>query len=231
MEDYHITTDNIYNIDKKGFVIGLGSVVKRIMAIKVYKSGRVKQAVQDGNREFITLIAYVNALGKAGIPTLLYQSKTGDLQDTWIEDLEANDKAYFGSSANGWSNKAFGLKWLQEVFKPNTRPQSSRTWRLLIFDGHSSHVNLQFINWAFNHKILLLVLPPHSTHKLQPLDASLFGLLAIEYQVQLNTWLQKLLGILRFTKHNFWKLFWAAWKKSFAENQEAVQGAFQCTGI
>ena len=71
------------------------------MSRKAYESGRVRQAVQDGNREFITLIGYVNALGKVGILTLLYAGESGDLQDSWVEDLEDGDEAFFGSSKNG----------------------------------------------------------------------------------------------------------------------------------
>lgn len=63
-------------------MIGIGSAIKRIMSKKAYVSGRVRQAVQDGSCEFLTLIAYVNALSKAGIPSLLYKGDSGDLQDT-----------------------------------------------------------------------------------------------------------------------------------------------------
>lgn len=72
------------------------------MSIEAYKSGRVRQAVQDGNREFITLMAYVSAFGKAGSPTLIYKGESRDLQDTWLEEFdESVDQAVFGTSENG----------------------------------------------------------------------------------------------------------------------------------
>ena len=37
IEKYHLTADNIYNIDEKGFVIGLGSKVRRIMSREAYE--------------------------------------------------------------------------------------------------------------------------------------------------------------------------------------------------
>jgi len=115
------------------------------MSREAYEQGRVRQSAQDGNREFITLIACVSALGIAIPATLLYKGKSRDLQDTWVEELEEQDDLFFGSTPNGWTNDAYGLKWLQEVFEPRTRPTSPRTKRLLIVDGHSSHINLRFI--------------------------------------------------------------------------------------
>ena len=47
---------------------------------------------------------------------------------------------------------------------------------LPILDGHSSHETLQFIDLAEKNNIIVLCLPPHTTHKPQPLDVGVFGL-------------------------------------------------------
>lgn len=73
IEDYLITPDNIWNVDEKGFLIGIASKVRRIMTREAYERGRVRQLAQDGNREFITLIACVSAIGKTTPATLLYK--------------------------------------------------------------------------------------------------------------------------------------------------------------
>ena len=73
MEDHGVTADNIWNIDEKGFLIGIGSKMRRIKSREAYEQGRCRQSAQDGNREFITLLACVSALGKTIPPTLLYK--------------------------------------------------------------------------------------------------------------------------------------------------------------
>jgi hypothetical protein len=88
---------------------------------------------------------------------------------------------YIGCLKTSWSNNAFGLLWLQHVFEPYTRRKHGRDRRLLIVDGHLSHVNIAFIEFAITHKILLLVLPPYITHRLQPLNVGIFGPLAQAY--------------------------------------------------
>jgi DDE superfamily endonuclease len=42
-------------------------------------------------------------------------------------------------------------------------------------DGHSSHVTVEFIDHCRKHQIILLRLPPHTSHLCQPLDVGLFG--------------------------------------------------------
>ena len=145
MEEHHVTAENIYNVDEKGFLIGIGSKMWRIMTREAYENGRCRQSTQDGSREFITLIACVSTLGIALPPTLLYKGQSKDLQDTWVQKLGDDENPVFGVTENGWTNDAYGMKWLQEVFEPATRPSRATTKRLLLVDGHSSHVNLRFI--------------------------------------------------------------------------------------
>ena len=45
----------------------------------------------------------------------------------------------------------------------------------VLYDGHSSHVGLDLIETAQADNVHLFVLPPHSSHILQPLDVSIFG--------------------------------------------------------
>ena len=166
------------------------------MTRQAYESGRVNSARQDRSREFISLLAFICADGTAGPPALIYKGASGDLQNTWVGDVTSNDEAYFGSSSTGWSSNDFGLEWLEKVFDPHTREKSKkhRCRRLLIVDGHSSHVNMTFLDTCDKLKILVLILPPHSTHRLQPLDVSLFQPLATAYSRNITDIMQKSRG-------------------------------------
>ena len=210
-------------------MIGYLKVLKRIMSQEAYKSGRVRQAVQDGNREFISLLACVSAIGRRIPATLLYKGESYDLQDTWVEDLGDSDDFFFGASSNGWSNDAFGLQWLTQVFDPATRQIAGRRKRLLLVDGHSSHINMAFINKCWDLNIILLVFPPHSTHRLQPLDVVLFQQLSTAYSNELNAFQNKGLGQISMKKRHFLPLFRSAWQTAFTE--ENIQRAFEKPGI
>jgi len=211
-------------------LIGLTRSTKRIVSREALESGRLLGASQDGSRDFITLIASICADGTHLPPALIYQSESGDLQDSWLEDFDGKkESAYFASSEKGWSNEVLGLQWLEHVFDHNTRRKAARSQRLLILDGHNSHVNLDFIDYADRNRILLAVLPPHSTHRLQPLDIGMFSPLATYYSQEVNEFLSNSGGLTHVTKRQFWAFFREAWKRAFTEKN--VISAWEATGI
>lgn len=72
--------------------------------------------------------------------------------------------------------------------------------RVLILNGYSSHVNDEFIDYAIDYRVRLVISPPHVAHILQPLDVSLFSPLATAYSYQINSLMVCSKGISRFTK-------------------------------
>nr|CCA14821.1 PREDICTED: similar to ENSANGP00000028549 putative [Albugo laibachii Nc14] len=64
------------------------------------------------------------------------------------------------------------VKWL-EHFAANV-PSCVIQPLLLIYDGFASHYSKRIVEKAIEMKIILLLLPPNSTHILQPLDVSVF---------------------------------------------------------
>jgi len=220
----------MYNFDEKGFLIGICRAVKRIVSVKHIRSKKILGANQDGNREFISLLACICADGTAVPPGLIYQGESGDLQDVWLDDFDSSSElAYFGVSKKGWTNEELGMSWLTKIFDRNTKEKAGNSRRLLIVDGHSSHVNIKFINYCDRNRIILAVLPPHSTHRLQPLDVGIFAPLATAYSNGIDKLMHRSLGFSRMTKRMFWPIFRAAW--SDALTMENIRSAFESTGI
>ena len=210
-------------------MIGVIRILKRIMTRDVLESGRITKNAQDGSREFISLLACISAIGKAIPLFLIYKGTNGDLMSGWVEEVDADSGVYFTSSENGWSNNRLGLLWLQKVFQRHTQPSRETQRRLLIVDGHSSYVNMEFIDWADRHKIIICILPPHSTHRLQPLDVGMFGPLSTAYGIKVDRFTHESGGKLGMSKKFFFSMFKRAWDKSFTE--KAIQNAFAKPGI
>ena len=133
------------------------------------------------------------------------------------------------SSPTGWTNNDIGLAWLEQVFDRYTKPKARLRYRLLIVDGHGSHLTLPFIEYCHQKRILLAVLPPHSTQTLQPLDVVCFKPLSSHYASELDDHLQQSQGLSPLSKGDFFSLFWPAWVATFTE--ELVVKAFTATGI
>ena len=228
IETYHITPENIYNWDEKEFIIDRGRKTRRIMSKKTYKTGQITQNSQDGNREFISLLAAVCADGTYVPPALIYQGASQDLQSSWMQDLKEEDEAYFTSSDKGWTCDTLGRTWLRK-FHQDTKNKARNRRRLLILDGHSSHINMQFIQLADSFKILLCILSPHTTHRLQPFDVSLFGPLQQKYLEHLDNFSFDGLGWVSMTKRMFYGIFKQTWRDSFTKTN--IQNDFKKTGV
>jgi hypothetical protein len=167
VERFHILPKNIYNFDEKGFLIGLARKCKRIVAAAQLLMKQLMGASQDGNRENITLMATICADGSRIPPALIYQSEAGLIQDNWLDDFDENGEvAYFAVTQKGWTNENAGLYWLEHVFDRHTKVKAGNHRRLLIVDGHNSHVNMRFINYCDRNHILLAIFSSHSTHRL-----------------------------------------------------------------
>ena len=68
----------------------------------------------------------------------------------------------------------FFTRWFHDIFLPETNNISKGEPRLLIYDGLNSHISYEVARSAVDHNVHLLVLPPHSSHALQPLDVGVF---------------------------------------------------------
>ena len=61
---------------------------------------------------------------------------------------------------------------------------------LLLLDNHQSHINLEVIDYAKNG-VVMLSFPPHCSHKLQPLDRTVYGPFKRYYNNACNSWMQE----------------------------------------
>jgi hypothetical protein len=78
-----------------------------------------------------------------------------------------------GVNPTGWSNENIFTDYLNHFIaceKPCMEDPA-----LLILDSHESHISTAAINVAEENGIVMLTLPPHTSHKLQPLDCTGFG--------------------------------------------------------
>jgi hypothetical protein len=196
---------------------------------EAFEQGRITHAGQDDNREFITPLSCICADATYLPPSLIYKGESGTIQDTWLEDFKEKDSAYISTSPNGWSCNELRANWLINVFNRHTKEKAKNQRRLLIVDGHSSHLNMNFINLCDQRRTLLLVLPPHSTHRLQPLDIACFAPLARYYTNELNQLIGGNLGYNDMSKRLFWKIFSPAWNKVFSSQN--IASAWTKTGL
>lgn len=111
--------------------------------------------------------------------------------------------------------------WLQNDFDPATRDKAAGQYCLLILDGHNSHCIFTFCNYAADNKIIIICLPSHTTHALQPCDAGAFGPLAQSWKHVITFASQSLIAI---KKNNLLHYYHAA--RVEALKLTTIQSAF-----
>jgi hypothetical protein len=101
-------------------------------------------------------------------------------------------------------------------------------FRLLLVDGHGSHEHTDFTYEAFQNKVVVYYLPPHSSHELQPLDISVFSPLKSRYRTALAN-LAQLDGAAPVKKQQFVELYKRA--RSEAMTVPNIIAGFRHAGI
>ncbi|XP_060560427.1 uncharacterized protein LOC132720318 [Ruditapes philippinarum] len=169
-------------------------------------------------------MACVNACGQQMPPMLIAKGKTKRSLHSFNTTASPSGTVWTYQK-NGWITDEIGEQWFDELFLRNCGPERPQ---LLIIDGHSSHESLAIIERAIDENIMLLTLPPHCTHYLQPLDRTVFGPLKRAYNEACSAFMQDH-PLHLVNKWTFPALLKEAW--STALNESNIMSGFRACGI
>jgi hypothetical protein len=122
-------------------------------------------------RWVLAVLGSGNALGTAIPPYFVFVGKR--MRSELLEG--ATPGASRTVRETGWSNSTVFRKYLEEHFMKYVQGRDPSEPLILLYDGHKSQVSLGLIDWAKELNLILFVLPPHTSHILQPLDVGCFG--------------------------------------------------------
>jgi hypothetical protein len=170
VNEYKVQKADIWNMDETGLRVGVGRG-QWVVVPAGQEQGRFTNLIgSHGDTEHISIVEAISANGVTIAPLIIIKGAV--IQARWFSDFQDGDIAV-GVSDSGYSNDLLSFQWLQHWNRLSKKTQQS-TYRLLIIDGYESHLSFQFVRYCETEKIILLRLPPHSTHFLQPLDVVVF---------------------------------------------------------
>ncbi len=205
-------------MNEKSFLLELLQKTRRVFSLKHLDSDKLLSADQDNNREWIILIAIICMNMIYILPSIIYQAISGNIQNSWLTEYDLKEQfCFFAFFATDWINDELIYSWLTIVFDRNTRSKArnSRNYHLLFVDEHDSHINIKFLDWCEQNKMLVTLYSSYSTHRLQSLNVSLFNPLTNYYSQNLNDWIFKSQELSRISKRDFFDLFWPAYQAAF----------------
>lgn len=141
---YGILDEDTYNFDESGFMMGVISTGAVVTGSE--RRGRPK-TVQQGDQEWASIIASINAMGWAIPPFVIFQGK--HYLSAWYKEPSIPGDWVINVSENGWTSNKLGLKWLKH-FDEHIKERTAGSHRLLILDGHESHNSSISINTGRN---------------------------------------------------------------------------------
>jgi hypothetical protein len=163
-----ILDKDIYNMDETGYFAG---TVKQSLVI-VPKADRAAYIQDPHNRDWITAVEAISGDGYSPPPMIILKGSVH--LATWYSQYSNLPNNYsIGLSNSGYINSDLAMEWLRR-FEEVTRKRTEGKCRLLLLDGHESHVTVDFIDFCHSHNIWPMCLPPHTTHLIQPLDLVIF---------------------------------------------------------
>jgi hypothetical protein len=148
LEKYGICFEDVWNMDETGFYIGIlnGKIVI------IHLNTKAVYLADPDNRESLTVIETISAGGKA---IALFLILKGEIlvEEHFNNDLDA--ESVFATSSTGYINNSLSLKYIKH-FHNQTYRRIQGKWRILIFNGHSSHTSDEFLYYYWSHKIVPL---------------------------------------------------------------------------
>lgn len=164
-EKYKFTPDRILNTDETG----ISTVLQAPKVIAPSGQKQVGQIVSGERGTLVTLCGIVSATGVAIPPIYIFPRQR--IKDEYLYGSVSGAVAL--GSKTGWMTTELFPTVLKHIKKYTCCSMENPI--LLIMDNHGTHVSLEAINFSRENGIVLLSLPPHSTHKMQPLDICVYG--------------------------------------------------------
>lgn len=218
-ENPGLCASDIYNMDETS-VSTVPNKLPKVIAPKGKQL--VSKVVSQERGESVTGVCCVSAAGYYVPPALIFPRKK--FKQEFCDRAPPDTLGMVSDS--GFINSELFMTWL-EHFRKHVKP-SQQTKKLLILDNHISHCSLSAIEYCQEKGIILLSLPPHASHKLQPLDVTFFGPLKKFLSEECDRWITQHPGR-PITIYQVGEIFGTAYSKT-ASVEKAIK-SFKCTGI
>lgn len=213
-----LTPNRIFNVDETGV-----TVVHKPQKVLAPKGQKQVGAATSGERgKNVTICCCMSASGQFVPPMFIYPR----VRMTSSLERDGPSGSIYRCSKSGWMNEELFEVWLSH-FKNHVKP-SLEDPVLLILDNHSSHISLRIYDFCRSNGIKMVTLPPHTSHRTQPLDVVFFSPLKSAYHNECDLYM-KTNGFEKISVYDIARLFTRAYNK-VATLDKGVTG-FAVTGI
>ena len=180
MDRHAFQPSQIYNVDETGC-----TTVQTPKAV-VAATGQIQVgSITSGERGTLVTVVYaISAIGNVVPPMFIFPRV--NYKDHFINGAPPGSLGK--ATQSGWINEDLFIEYLKHFIHHVRCSETNKV--LLILDNHDSHISLQAIDLAKENGIVMLTLPPHTSHRLQPLDRSVYGPFKTAFNRAMDGWLR-----------------------------------------
>ena len=170
---------SVWNMDESGVT----TVQKPIKIVSMKGKKQVSRVTSAEKGLTVTLLCCMSAAGQFVPPMFIFPRKR--MAPGLMNGAPPGSVAAVSDS--GWTDQNRFVDWLGHFI--DFTKASKDNPQLIILDGHNSHKTLAAVDKARDCGITIITLPPHTTHKLQPLDRTYFKPFKSYYNRAADNWI------------------------------------------
>lgn len=175
----NLSPGDIWNVDETGLTTV--QVPNRVIARRGIKNLGKMTSAERGT--LVTVAVAISALGNMVPPFFVFPLV--HYKDHYIRGGPVGSDGDANSS--GWMKENNFQKFAKHFIKC-VKPTKEKPV-LLLLDNHDSHLSIEVLDYFKDNGVTILSFPPHCSHKLQPLDRTVYGSLKKYYNEACDNWL------------------------------------------
>ncbi|XP_070184561.1 uncharacterized protein [Littorina saxatilis] len=216
-QEHTLTPERIYNVDETALTTSQRP--QKVVAEAGVK--QVAQLVSHKRGETVTMLGIINGIGNCLPPCLVFPRK--NYKNHMLFGAPPGTQGFCNPS--GWMTQEI-VQCLHHIQKHIRCTVENKV--LVILDNHVSHISVEAVDYCRDNGIVLLSLPPHCSHRLQPLDKTVFSPLKRQYNAAITSWMYNNPGK-RQTIHDVAGILGTAYNRAFTIQN--ITSGFKSTGI
>jgi hypothetical protein len=171
----------VHNADESG--LQLNNRKQKIVIMKGKKNVMSVTARESG--EIVTVVACVRATGVFMPPYVIFKCK--NLRQEFRDGMPPGTAV--SMSKSGYVTVEIFHDFIKHFV--SHKPQGNKP-SILLHDGHSGHESdPDTLQYALDNNVIMISIPPHTSHYIQPLDRSFFRSLKVHYYSACNNWIKQ----------------------------------------
>ena len=157
-------SERIYNCDETA--VSTNPAGKKVFISKGKRDAYLE--APGAGKACYTVLFCTSASGEFLPPLIVYKAR--NLYQKWTTGGPIG--ATYACTCSGWMEDTVFENSVVNSFIPHVKNKEKPV--ILFYDGHGSHLTFKTAQSCMEEKIIIICLPPHTSHALQPLDVGVF---------------------------------------------------------